>query len=266
MFRFTLKRSHFVLAAVMAGFLGAGAERAEAIPVLQLDIVDGWYDPVSRTVMTSDFQFTLVAVLTPKAGATPETLAALLNDRYYVAAALVPKTGPAHSDLGSFSIDGTSISATNDMTYGTPPYEVVASQLYDAGDLNEEGIYNTFYYELPFQFSPLQRAQRYDSSLTPGGLTVDSAGPAYFATMNVDLTGLTDPNVAMHFDLYSSFVSDCLVRKCTIGDNDIEYFAPHTNDAQSLPARSAAVPEPSTLALLVLGFGAAARRRFARQQ
>ena len=40
--------------------------RAEAIPVLQLDIIGGSYDWETQTIISNSNRFTLVALLTPK--------------------------------------------------------------------------------------------------------------------------------------------------------------------------------------------------------
>ena len=56
-------------------------------PLLQLDIVAGTYDPVTQTTIAGGPDFTLIALLTPKA---TDNLATLL-DTYYISAALMPR-------------------------------------------------------------------------------------------------------------------------------------------------------------------------------
>ncbi len=68
-----------------------------ALPVLQLDILGGTYDVPDETTVTSSTSFTLRALFSDKQGQT----ALAPSGKFYVAAALTPKTGPAHASLGS---------------------------------------------------------------------------------------------------------------------------------------------------------------------
>src|SRR5688500_5470126 len=62
--------------------------RAEAIPLLQLDMSGGVYDPVTESIVAPGGAFTLYALLTPPKNTTDAQLAALLSDTYYVSVAL----------------------------------------------------------------------------------------------------------------------------------------------------------------------------------
>ena len=64
-----------------------GVPRAQATPVLQLDIVNGYYDTATQTVQASADDFTLVALLTIPRGSN---VAEYLAQTYYISAAVMP--------------------------------------------------------------------------------------------------------------------------------------------------------------------------------
>ena len=103
--------------------------RAEAVPVLQLDIIGGTYDWETQTIVSNSTSFTLVALLTPQDSSA-------LYDTYYISAALTPQTAEGTNPTNStFSFDGTTYNATEDMTYGVPPLEEGMYGTEDPGDL-----------------------------------------------------------------------------------------------------------------------------------
>ena len=123
---------------------------AFAIPALQLDILHGVYDSSTETVIAQSDPFTLYAYLKPTSGAP-------LSDRYYISAALVPKTGPApFTSGGSFTFNGTTVRVTQDMVYGIPPLE--SNPLMDPGDLAKHGIFLTYFTEFSFKFDQGNKA------------------------------------------------------------------------------------------------------------
>lgn len=229
--------------------------RALAYPILQLDILGGHYDAATQTIVSDGPSFTLVAILTPKSNVP---LATYLDDTFYISASVSPKTGPEDSDLGSFSWNSTNYDVTGDMTYGTPPLELLGATT-DPGDLASHGIYPTFFTEFSFKFDPANRTTSYDTAENPGGLSPTSAttNVSYFQTFNVT-TALLGGNT-LHFDLYNTFVSSCKKTSCTL-DEDVALFAPFSHDAQS----SENVPEPGALLAMFSALsvtGAIARRR-----
>jgi hypothetical protein len=233
------------------GLLAVSA-RVEAYPLLQLDIVAGTYDPVTQTTIAGGPDFTLIALLTPKA---TDNLAALLGDTYYISAALMPKVGPAHSDVGSFSWNGTHFNATGDMTFGTPPMEGIDAN-FDAGDLNDPNIFPTFFKEFAFQFSPELRALPKYVPVDAGGVTPTSAtgNVTYYQMFNV--TTLLRGDHVLHFNLYDTYIKRCARDGTCAMDIDIEHAAPLYADAESVNS----VPEPTGAALLSLGLLFAVRR------
>jgi len=207
---------------------------AQAVPMLQLDIGGGTYDTSTETIVVADSIFTVYAYLANRG--TAEDLTLLLADTYYISIALIP--GDSLSGE-SFTLDGATVNVTGDMTYGTPPIDVVAQQF----DLPSHGVYPTYYYEEAFQFSESNEISQYNTQerAINGGsidLTYDSTGEMYYVAFDIDRTGL-DTNYNLHFDLYNTNVK----RNGTITVDD---FAPFSHDAE-------AVPEPATVFLLGLG-------------
>ena len=162
---------------VLLGVLLLSA-KAEAYPLLQLDIIGGHYDSVTETIVSDGPDFTLVALLTPHGSAGAQIGQYL--DTYYISAAVSPNVGPADVDLGSFSWNGTSYDVTDDMIYGRPPTELGGTAGSDAGDLQPHGIYPTFFREFgPISFIGAPRTVSYDAAEDPGGLTPSTTGGTY---------------------------------------------------------------------------------------
>jgi len=230
-----------------------------AYPTLQLDIIDGYYDSSTETIVASGNPFTLSALLIPDNKNS-------LTDTYYISAAIVPKIGPDGINLGSFSFEGDNIEffnriptteneiivdVTGDMAYGVPPFETAVTQLRDKGDLAKHDIYYTYFAEFGFTFSESNKATPYNTQDNAGdGPTANLNGSMYYANFNVDVSALASA-YAIHFDLYNAKLFT--LRDGTI-DVDLtcyDCFAPFSKDAES-----GKVPEPSTL--LLLGSGLAA--------
>lgn len=228
------------------------ALRAEATPILQLDIIGGYYDSKTQTIVSNGPDFTLVALLTPKSDQPPSTY---LNDTYYISAAVTPQTGPNDTALGSFTWNGSNFLVTEDMTYGTPPLEAGLAGM-DGGDLDGHSIFPTFFAEFGFQFSEANRAVTYDTASDPGGFTPTSATSniSYFATFNVT-TSLVDKN-EIHFDLYNTYLQKCRQQPTCAYDEDIARYAPFTHDAESSHKK---VSEPQSLTIMAMGLLIAGR-------
>ena len=236
-----------ILSAMLVMF---GAVHAEAFPILMVDIIGGSYDAETQTIVSDGPDFTLVALLTPRAG---QPLSTYLNDTYYLSAAVTPQAGPGDASLGSFTWNGSNYLVTEDMTYGTPPLEAGFAGA-DEGDLDGHATFPTFFTEFGFQFSEANRAVTYDSAANSGGLTPTSATSniSYFATFNVT-TSLVGNN-EIHFDLYNTYLQRCRFQPTCDYDQDIAYFAPSTHDGESHK-----VSEPQSMAAMSVGLLLAGR-------
>lgn len=249
--------SAFVLAALVLCL----PHRSSAIPLLQLEIKGGVYDSVTETTVATSNAFTLYAYLTPGKKTSAAELQAMLNDTYYISAALTPQVS-SPADLGSFSFNGTTVDATSDMVYGNPPIEYLGGADRDSGDLSKHGIYNTYFKEFAFKFTS-GPAIAYDVQDAPFDEPTDAAsGGMYYAAFTVD-TSLLSPLYQVHFDLYNT-VKDG-------NDVNINKFAPFSHDARSRGFGGddlVPLPEPGSIILFTTGavaLVAAGYRRRRRQ-
>jgi hypothetical protein len=230
------------LAALAVGILGANT--ALAIPTLQLDIDGGTYIGGSEeSTVTDSSSFDLWAL------ATTDIDTAL---DYYLSIALTPKTeniGDA-ANLGMVTVGGTQLSSLGSSQYGTPPVADIDK------DLASHGIFETYYYELTFNFPETPTIGAYnvqDDSSAPGNL--------YKQVFQIDASALAS-GYGLHFDLYTYGLTN--------GDKTkITEFAPFSHDAAyciDLKCEPVKVSEPSTLALFGVGLMSlvAIRRRLRR--
>ena len=215
---------------------------AYAVPMLQLGIGGGTYDPVTETIVTTSPSFTLYAY--GKKGADGDTVfnkVVDLSEQFFISIALTPQTGPtAPSSIGSFDVNGNTYDI-DDMIYGVPPIEGGDATM-DGHDLQKHGIFETFFLEIPFLFVSNQTTASVNTQDTPGSTPDSSSGDdLYFVGFDVDASNLFD-GFFLHFDLYNVRVKGGKFGE----DYDINDFAPFSHDA-------AYVPEPTTLALMSLG-------------
>jgi hypothetical protein len=256
---------HTIGALALGAVLVGVAPRAEAIPLLQLDIVGGTYDTVSDTTVATSATFTLRALLTPGASATTSEINTLLADTYYISAALNPATASGGA-FGTFGWNGTPYSVTADMVYGTPPLDATLGDNEGGEQLAGHGAFPSFFREFALTFSPSSTMTSYN--VEPGGDSSGS-GTSYFVEFTV-VAALTGTN-ALHFDLYDSILARCGSGPpanrplCTPLDIDLGNNAPFSHDAQSGPNTSVfpdppppSVPEPTSFLLISAGLGLAA--------
>jgi hypothetical protein len=228
---------------VLVLLLLLSASPAFALPTLQLDISNGIYDTPTETIVATGNTFTLYALLN----------GGDLGDTYYISAAISPQVENS-ADLGSFTVNGATVTATGGMTYGTPP---LSSEAAIAGDLQRHGVFPTYFTEFGFNFDPEDKAVAYNSQDNPGGLVDADTGDFYYAAFVIDTTNLL-PGYAIHFDLYNSYFKK--MRNNDGGSYNLD-FAPFSHDAES---STAPVPEPASILLLstgILGLVGASRKK-----
>jgi len=254
-----MKRGLTGLAMAVGMVLAAGSP-AVALPTLQLDIAGGFYDTATSTIVTTDDSFTLYAYLSAdgtngNGGPTGKSWSDLVGTTFYLWTALTPKVDTA-ANLGSFDLNGSTVNATSDMTYGTPPIEP------DHGnpdqDLPSHGVYDTYYLQTPFTFTDdlAHRADPYNTADATGSTPSYSGGDyMLYQAFTVDRSALSDL-YELHFDLGSTV----LVTNPRHGDDlQVDIFAPFSHDAGTTNR----VPEPGTVILMgtgLLGLALLARR------
>jgi hypothetical protein len=249
----------------MCIMVAGGASRAEAIPLLQLDMKGGVYDPATETITAPGGSFELYAILTPGQNATAAEIAALLADTYYVSVGLTPQLNTAASlgsfDFGQTGTTPTTVDVTADMTYGTPPLETFLSlQGFDPNDLAKHGIYPTYFAQFEVHFTAVDTTLAYNTANNPGGLTPDPTGTAYYVSFTGD-SSLLAAGYNLHFDLYSTDVLNCGKKGFPLcQDVDVDKFAPFSHDAETTQQ----VPEPSSALFAALGLAAAGFSRLRR--
>ncbi len=236
----TLKMALAALLAV-AGF-AAPPQHAHAVPTLQLGIQGGSYDLASETIFSAGPSFALYALLKPNGSNT-------LGDTYYLSMAVTPQV-LVPTDLGSFTVNGSTFNVTTDMVLGTPPIDAFSSG-HDAGDLPAHGVFPTYFAEIEFSFSAANQSGIFNTQDNPSWGPQAGSG-MYYSLFNIDTSNLGG-GYEIHFDLYNT-------KLCTSGsgqcagdtDTDVTKFAPFSHDAQSF---TSPVPEPGIYAMLGIGLG-----------
>lgn len=238
----------------LAMWLGLTAGTANAIPTLQLGIAGGSYDWTTDTVIATSSSFSLYAFLLPNAGN-------LISDTYYLSMAVTPKASTP-ADLGSFTYNSTTVNVTSDMTYGTPPIDLLSSSS-DPVDLPPHSMFPTYFTEVEFSFASSNQSDDFNTQDHPTWGPQPGSG-MYYNLFNIDTSNL-GAGYAIHFDLYNTKL--CTGSKGSCGgttDTDITKFAPFSHDAQSMTSVVTSIPEPQTYAMLLAGLGLvgfSARRR-----
>jgi|GEM_PF-4761905 len=131
----TLFRRTRMLPLLATAWLWA-APAAWAYPDLQLNILDGSYDSLSETIVTTDKRFTVQAYVTKKK--KKFTRREILEGSFFLAVAVAPVSG-GNIDFGTFSINGVEI-GLGDMAYGRPEA------------LPPHGTYDAYYHLEGFRF------------------------------------------------------------------------------------------------------------------
>lgn len=211
---------------LLVALLFSFSSTAHAIPALQLSIPGGTYSNETTVANSNIFDLNVYLL--------PNNINAL-GDTYYLSAALIRQGGAQISDseasLGSFQIGSSTYSVTGDMTFGTPPVNILYPEL------PRHEIFPTWYIETPFSFD-------LNSFFKPAINVADGDTQntdMYWKTFAIDLTGLAD-GYGIHFDLYNLNLKN---------GNTSTVEAPFSHDAEGW---SQPVPEPGTVLLLGSGF------------
>ncbi len=233
----------------------------QALPYLQLDVLNGTYNSAKTGLFSEDSlptskSFTLRGLIDPSKG-TPS------DDSFRISIAILNTAFDVTStafDFGTFDFGGITYSnSTSGIQWGTPPSENTANN----GDIAPHGIFDTTYFETSVNLIVNQTVSAYNVD----GSTLDQVDVGkslYYIDSLVNTTNL-NANYYLHFDFY------------TVGSNfKVVDFAPYSHDASSCVSGSAScgpgtgttptIPEPTQLALLGVGFlGMALARRNSRK-
>ena len=228
-------KSSFGRLGVVSLFTVVTLQTSWAIPTLQLDIAGGTYvGGAEQSTISSGPVFDLEALV------TSSYLALNPGQTYFISAAITPKTSvPLTESFGSFTIDGTTYSASSGMQWGRPPVEDTDDTY---GDLAKHGIYDTHFAEIAFTFSGADLIGAYNAQTGSS-----ASGTVLRKTFAVDATGLAE-GYELHFDLYNTEY----LRKKSLNLEVIDEFAPFSHDAASGPGTS--VPDGGSTAF-VFGIG-----------
>ena len=238
-----MKTSNCLRLLLMGAFLAGASTLASAIPVLQLGIAGGTYNSATETIVSSGPNFSLYAFLLPNSSNT-------LTDTYYLSMAVTPQISTP-ANLGSFTVNGSTVNVTSGMTYGTPPLDAIFPG-HDAGDLATHSIFPTYFRELGFAFSSANKSGAFNTQDHPSWGPQSDTG-MYYQRFDIDTSNLAS-GYEIHFDLYNTMLCINGRGQCSgAGDIDITQFAPFSHDAQSGPRVPTSVPEPGTVLLLGLG-------------
>lgn len=208
---------------------------AWAVPTLQLDIQGGTYDNSTQSILASSNTFSVFAY-----GLVSKTS---VTDNFFLSISLLGIDQPG-GNFGSMTVNGsTTINATSDMGWGTPPVDSIMRE-WDPGDLSPHGIFPAYFKEIGFQFNTDDKSGEYNTQDSAGSGPI--AGTAmYYKRFDFDVNGLT-PGLSVHFDLYN--------QKFSKGQEiDVNKFAPFSHDAEAHV--TSPVPEPETYAMLLAGLG-----------
>jgi hypothetical protein len=224
-------------------WLGSAEAQANAVrprgggPFLQLDIAGGVYDTTTETTLSTAANFDVYAILNP---GSPHFDGGYARD-YFLAISVLPKAGPSDPGLGSFEVDGTTLTFS-DLSHGGPE------------GLGGHDVFPTLWYELPFNFVDGQNIEAYNVEDQPTlDPVLNATGTFRYVKFNFDVNNL-DLDYIIHFDLYNKKA-----------DGSVERFAPFSHDAEDPPIGRSPTGVPDAgraLALLAAGLCATRMMKF----
>jgi len=232
--------------AVAAAILGAHTGTAAAVPVLQLDIIGGTYDPITETAVSTENPASIVALGTPGSNwSAPDILA----ETFYLSVALYDGEGGVTAEEATglaLQVNDVSYSAS-DLFYGVPPSMATQPPL-----LGRQDVFPTSYFEIPFMFDTATQTATYDMADATGAVALYEGGTgSFYRVFDVSYSGVAQ-GINLHFDLFSVDYLDA-------GEIVRGIFAPFSHDAEltnSITSTKTAVSVSEPSSALVFGLSA----------